>query len=119
MEVCDEPRLSKEAEKTLAELPESLQRSVVRRLNQIAEDPKGVGYPLHHDLRGKRRIPANRHVVTWEMKMDGEEECAVILTIESKNGGNPRGETDPTDPLELLGDFVAWCRPPLDEDPEK
>lgn len=98
----EECRLSVEAEEGLSALPEDVQRVVGQRLCQIAEGPEEVGYSLGGRLSGKRGIHGKGYEIIWEMKSFDGERLPVILTID------PRANTNGKDPMEVLGDFVAW-----------
>jgi mRNA-degrading endonuclease RelE of RelBE toxin-antitoxin system len=72
--------VSRAGVESLLELPPSIQKQAVRKMQTIEAAPASAGYPLRRPLRGFRGIHSGSYRIIWQLLTleDGEQRAEVV-----------------------------------------
>ena len=73
-------QVSRAGVESLLELPSSIQKQAVRKMQTIEAGPSSAGYPLRRPLQGFRGIHSGRYRIIWRLLAleDGERVAEVV-----------------------------------------
>ncbi len=73
---------------SLLELPASIQKQAVRKMQTIEAAPASAGYPLRRPLQGFRGIHSGRYRIIWRLLTleDGEQVAEVVYVVIRSEG---------------------------------
>ena len=76
---------------SLLELPKSVQRQALRKMETIEAAPESAGYPLHKPLQGLRGIHTGRYRIIWRLlTLEEGDVAAEIVNVGIGSEGDQR-----------------------------
>jgi mRNA-degrading endonuclease RelE of RelBE toxin-antitoxin system len=76
---------------SLLELPKSVQRQALRKMETIEAAPESAGYPLHKPLQGLRGIHTGRYRIIWRLlTLEEGYVAAEIVYVGIRSDGDQR-----------------------------
>jgi mRNA-degrading endonuclease RelE of RelBE toxin-antitoxin system len=76
---------------SMLELPKSIQRQALRKLETIEAAPESAGYPLRRPLQGYRGIHSGRYRIIWRLiTLDQGETAAEVVYVGIRAEGDQR-----------------------------
>jgi mRNA-degrading endonuclease RelE of RelBE toxin-antitoxin system len=76
---------------SLLELPSSIQKQAVRKMQTIEAAPASAGYPLRKPLQGFRGIHSGRYRIIWRLlTLEGGEQVAEVVYVGIRSEGDER-----------------------------
>ena len=76
---------------SLLELPKTIQRQALRKMETIEAAPESAGYPLRKPLQGFRGIHSGRYRVIWRLlRLEEGETAAEVVYVGIRAEGDQR-----------------------------
>ena len=76
---------------SLLELPKTIQRQALRKMETIEATPESAGYPLRKPLQGFRGIHSGRYRVIWRLlTLEEGETAAEVVYVGIRAEGDQR-----------------------------
>ena len=83
--------VSRTGVESLLELPSSIQRQAVRKMQTIEAAPASAGYPLRRPLQGFRGVHSGRYRIIWRLlTLEDGEQVAEVVYVGIRAEGNDR-----------------------------
>jgi mRNA-degrading endonuclease RelE of RelBE toxin-antitoxin system len=83
--------VSRAGVESLLELPSSIQKQAVRKMQTIEVAPASAGYPLRKPLQGLRDIHSGRYRIIWRLlTLEDGEQIAEVVYVGIRSEGDER-----------------------------
>jgi mRNA-degrading endonuclease RelE of RelBE toxin-antitoxin system len=83
--------VSRAGVESLLELPSSIQKQAVRKMQTIEAAPASAGYPLRKPLQGFRGIHSGRYRIIWRLlTLEDGEQIAEVVYVGIRSEGDER-----------------------------
>ena len=76
---------------TLLELPPTIQKQALRKMETVEAAPASAGYPLRRPLQGFRGIHSGRYRIIWRLlTLEDGEQVAEVVYVGIRSEGDER-----------------------------
>src|SRR3712207_83218 len=76
---------------TLLELPPTIQKQALRKMETVEAAPASAGYPLRRPLQGFRGIHSGRYRIIWRLlTLEDGEQVAEVVYVGFRSEGDER-----------------------------
>ncbi len=76
---------------TLLELPTTIQKQALRKMETVEAAPASAGYPLRRPLQGFRGIHSGRYRIIWRLlTLEDGEQVAEVVYVGIRSEGDER-----------------------------
>jgi mRNA-degrading endonuclease RelE of RelBE toxin-antitoxin system len=76
---------------TLLELPPTIQKQALRKMETVEAAPASAGYPLRRPLQGFRGIHSGRYRIIWRLlTLEDGEQVAKVVYVGIRSEGDER-----------------------------
>jgi mRNA-degrading endonuclease RelE of RelBE toxin-antitoxin system len=76
---------------TLLELPPTIQKQALRKMETVEAAPASAGYPLRKPLQGFRGIHSGRYRIIWRLlTLEDGEQVAEVVYVGIRSEGDER-----------------------------
>ena len=76
---------------TLLELPPTIQKQALRKMETVEAAPASAGYPLRRPLQGFRGIHSGRYRIIWRLlALEDGEQVAEVVYVGIRSEGDER-----------------------------
>jgi mRNA-degrading endonuclease RelE of RelBE toxin-antitoxin system len=83
--------VSRAGVESLLELPPSIQKQAVRKMQTIEAAPASAGYPLRRPLQGFRGIHSGSYRIIWQLlTLEDGEQTAEVVYVGIRSEGDER-----------------------------